>query len=363
MNWKDLVNSTIKTGLNSLSGGLVDGALGLLGGLFNKQPNQEELQRQAWEYEKEGMALQYQYGQQAADAQQKRNLEMWEATNYSAQREQLEKAGLSVGLMYGQGGAGGATATGGQPTQPSGMSINPVQAKLQAAAIGIQMKQTEAQTRLANAEAMKASAEAGKISGVDTKLGEATIDNLIARTKNEDEKRKLIKQQTRLEMINGDLAEETINLTEENRNMVKTNIKKATRESEQLLQQIKSMKIDNAIKEATMQNVIAQQAITTTQMIKNLTKTTAETEAIYAGINKMVADVVLQAEGNQIKWNELQNDLTKFLGEMGVRDEQIKQGYLGVLAQAMQGIAQLGMAYKLITGRELPKNLKIPKYE
>ena len=33
--------------------------------------------QQAWEYEKEGMGLQYSYGQQAADAEYKRNLQMW----------------------------------------------------------------------------------------------------------------------------------------------------------------------------------------------------------------------------------------------------------------------------------------------
>ena len=31
----------------------------------------------------------------------------WLRTNYSAQREQLEKAGMNVGLMYSQGGQGG----------------------------------------------------------------------------------------------------------------------------------------------------------------------------------------------------------------------------------------------------------------
>ena len=34
---------------------------------------------------------------------------MWKDTNYAAQVEEMKKAGLSVGLMYGKGGAGGAT--------------------------------------------------------------------------------------------------------------------------------------------------------------------------------------------------------------------------------------------------------------
>ena len=61
--------------------------------------------QQAWEYEKEGMGLQYNYGQKAADAEYKRNLQMWKDTNFGAQRAEMEDAGLSVGLMYGNDGS------------------------------------------------------------------------------------------------------------------------------------------------------------------------------------------------------------------------------------------------------------------
>ena len=70
-------------------GSIIGGGLGLLGGLFKKNnnglKNQQKLMQQAWEYEKEGMGLQYNYGQQAADAEYKRNLQMWKDTNFKAQ--------------------------------------------------------------------------------------------------------------------------------------------------------------------------------------------------------------------------------------------------------------------------------------
>ena len=72
--------------------------------------------QQAWEYEKEGMGLQYNYGQQAADAEYKRNLQMWKETNFGAQRAEMESAGLSVGLMYGNGGGQAASTAGGNAT-------------------------------------------------------------------------------------------------------------------------------------------------------------------------------------------------------------------------------------------------------
>ena len=66
-------------------GSIISGGLGLIGSLFKKNNNQQKLMQQAWEYEKEGMGLQYNYGQQAADAEYKRNIQMWKDTNFGAQ--------------------------------------------------------------------------------------------------------------------------------------------------------------------------------------------------------------------------------------------------------------------------------------
>jgi hypothetical protein len=150
-------------------------AKGLVGTVFNgifgnnnKLEDQEELMRKAWEYEKAGMGLQYNYGQQAADAEYRRNLQMWKDTNFGAQRNEMEKAGLSVGLMYGNGGGSAASTAGGTATQPSAPKTNPIEVGLQQQALGLQLKQIEAQNKLANAETAKTLAEANKIAGVDT---------------------------------------------------------------------------------------------------------------------------------------------------------------------------------------------------
>ena len=144
--------------------------LSFLGLLFGGGgPSKKELMEQAWQYEKEGMALQYQYGQQAADNEYARNLRMWKATNYGAQTKEMEAAGLSKGLIYGGGGGQAASTAGGHGMQPSGPKMNPVEAALQQQAMGLQLKQIEAQNKLANAETAKTLAEANKIAGVDTK--------------------------------------------------------------------------------------------------------------------------------------------------------------------------------------------------
>lgn len=165
-----------QTAINTLTGGVVSGALGLLGNLFKGGgPSKKELMEQAWQYEKEGMGLQYQYGQQAADNEYARNLRMWKATNYGAQTKEMEAAGLSKGLMYGGGGGQAASTAGGDGMQPSGPKTNPVEVALQQQAMGLQLKQIEAQNKLASAETAKTLAEANKIAGVDTEG--AKLDN------------------------------------------------------------------------------------------------------------------------------------------------------------------------------------------
>lgn len=164
-------------GIGTAVGGIIGGGLGLLGGLFgggDSTKNQEKLMEKAWGYEKEGMGMQYQYGQAAADAAQRRNMEMWNQTNFEAQRQHMENAGLSVGLMYGGGGQG-AVSQGGQATQPSGPTSNPVAMALQYQQIEQQNAAIKSQTMLNQAEAAKALAEAKKTGGVDTKKTESEI--------------------------------------------------------------------------------------------------------------------------------------------------------------------------------------------
>ena len=82
---------------------------------------------------------------------------MWKDTNFGAQRAEMENAGLSVGLMYGNGGGQAASTAGGTATQPSAPKTNPVEVALQQQAMGLQLKQIEAQNKLASAETAKSS--------------------------------------------------------------------------------------------------------------------------------------------------------------------------------------------------------------
>ena len=157
------------------------GVLGIIGGTIktltgiNSQKDREKEMSQAWDYEKKGMALQYQYGQQAADAAQARNQAMWDYTNAENQRKHLENAGLSVGLMYGKGGSQAASTAGGTATQPNAPTTNPLSIGLQSKQIDLQNRAIGSQIALNIANAAKAAAEAKKTGGVDTKKAEGEI--------------------------------------------------------------------------------------------------------------------------------------------------------------------------------------------
>lgn len=154
--------------------GVIGGAIGALTGI-NSQKNREKEMKQAWDYEKKGMALQYQYGQQAADAAQERNQAMWDYTNFENQRKHMENAGLSVGLMYGNGGSQAASSAGGTATQPSAPTVNPLAIGLQSKQIDLQNRALGSQIALNIANAAKATAEAKKTGGVDTKKAEKEV--------------------------------------------------------------------------------------------------------------------------------------------------------------------------------------------
>lgn len=133
-------------------------------------------------YNKRIMALQNQYQQQAAAQSQQYAKDYWDYTNAENQVQHLKNAGLNIGLMYGQSGAGGMGASGGahqaSPEQPQG---NPVGMALQVQQIEQQRRMNDAQIALAEAQAEKTKAEKEKISGVDTQEALKRIEEASSR--------------------------------------------------------------------------------------------------------------------------------------------------------------------------------------
>ena len=130
-------------------------------------------------YNKRIMALQNQYQQQAAAQSQQYAKDYWDYTNAENQVGHLKNAGLNIGLMYGQSGAGGMGASGGaRQESPDQAQGNPIGMALQVQQIEQQRRMNDAQIALAEAQAEKAGAEATKISGVDTQEALKRIEGI-----------------------------------------------------------------------------------------------------------------------------------------------------------------------------------------
>lgn len=175
------------SGLGLFAGG-IGGLLSLGKNLFG--PSEEELMQKQHQYELEKMEVQNKYNLENAAIAQQYGKDMWDYTNFENQRKHLENAGLSVGLMYGKGGAGGATAAG---ATPAGVA----QGNSNAVAMGLQLRSIQLQALQQSAEIAKVNAETKNIEANTEKIEEETEntkelrEQIIAQTENLKENTKL----------------------------------------------------------------------------------------------------------------------------------------------------------------------------
>ena len=167
-------SSTARTGI-----GVIGNALSQA---FGISWSPEKAMREQEAYNKRIMALQNQYQQQAAAQSQQYAKDYWNYTNAENQVNHLKNAGLNIGLMYGQSGAGGMGASGGARQEaPDQANGNPIGMALQVQQLEQQRRMNDAQIALAEAQANKADAEANKIAGVDTQEALKRIEEAASR--------------------------------------------------------------------------------------------------------------------------------------------------------------------------------------
>ena len=155
---------------------LISGAIGMIGGAMSDRrnyKNQTKLMGQQHQYnkeigeinqgyEKEMAMINNQYALGMAKESHNMNKDMWNYSNYESQVAHMKAAGLNPALLYGNGGGGGATATGGTAIAGQGSAgsasggTGPQAIKSQiveGAGMGIQLGLMNAQKRNLEADA------------------------------------------------------------------------------------------------------------------------------------------------------------------------------------------------------------------
>lgn len=160
------------------AGAVVGQGMGMLFGRANDERQlrqQAKLNKQAIESNKE-----------MADHNQQLQFDMWNKTNYGAQKKHMEEAGLNPALMYGMGGGGGVTAGAASGSGVSGgKAADSSQTQGTNGAMGMQMAQLallDAQKKNIDADTKNKEAGAVDATAGAVKKG-AETENVQADTK------------------------------------------------------------------------------------------------------------------------------------------------------------------------------------
>lgn len=284
------------------------------------------------------------------DYQFQKQLQMWKDTNYSAQMEQLKRAGLNPGLIYGMGGAGGAIAgTGaahtGAPQAPSGggeimgMMTNRLNLGLM-----------QAQQELIKAQTDKTKAEADKTKGVDTTLAETQTKSLTQGINNQKAQEALTRADTALRELQTTYHQSTL---QDSMDMVAHNAKRAFAEMETAQNEayINKATRDEKIQQITTETIAAQLRNVLLQSQKDLTETQ---------INKINTEIYATLEGVKQAWHgisiqeaqlginklnyELQKSRPNPMQVAGTVLEGIRTEIMRILPQNIQSLFKQGAA-------------------
>lgn len=253
-------------------------------------------------------------------------LEMWNDTNYEAQRKHMQNAGLNVGLMYGGSGAGGTTAnvaagntSGGNAAGGSGEVGMGMQIALQNALQKAQIENIKANTE-------KQKVEAEKTAGVDTEAVKAGIENLKQSTQNAKMQEGILQYENKIKEVQANIA-----------NMTQQDAINAIIAGADIV--INNAQITQNSKEASNANlpeVIKQTKLTTAQQMLDLSLTKAGITKTESETKKIAEEIVRMREQTKQGWQSLSNEqkeieIKKLLQEFSTSDAAKIQQWTKVL--------------------------------
>lgn len=146
-------------------------------------------------------------GQQKALKQQNdAAMDIWNKTNYWAQRQQIEKAGLNPALLYGMGSGGGGQIGQSGSNMQGDVNAPNMGMGIQAAA---QLELLQAQKENIQADTKNKLADATRTAGSQTDLDKAMTTSYQSLAKNNDARTTLVKVETDMAKIEKDILDVT----------------------------------------------------------------------------------------------------------------------------------------------------------
>jgi hypothetical protein len=174
--------------------------------------------------------------------------ELFHATGYEAQREQMERAGLNPALMYGHAGAGGTTGTPATGSAGMGQASSETERKMasiQAEGMALQNRLLNSQVRNIDADTEQKLATAEKTKGVDTDLARANIEDITQGIENKKVQRQGMLLQNNFDELRNALQQGSFN---DNLKLIEYEAKRAEANVKMIYEQIHGMDIDNRLK-------------------------------------------------------------------------------------------------------------------
>lgn len=149
---------------------------------------------------------------QMSDYNIQKQIELWNATGYKAQMEQLKQAGLNPAMMYGKGGAGGTTVSANTVARQSPGAPNAPLQSPQVESMGMQLALLKAQKENIEADTRLKQAGATKTEGVDTQETVAKIKLLETLESNEAVKTEINEQIKEQQFVETHIKTMTMNM-------------------------------------------------------------------------------------------------------------------------------------------------------
>lgn len=273
----------------------ITAGMGLIGGATQENKDKRQIRQQEKLYD-----VAEQSNKHMAMFNHDLQMQMWRDTGPVGQMEQLKKAGLNPGLIYGMGGAGGQTAAAAQAQgvssaqAPSGSGREMEEMAGMGIAMASQVALMDAQKRNIEADTANKQAQTKDTLG-ETNPAKAKMENLIAQTANEQAKNAILKINQETEALNLKIKSETIN---EAIDSATANFRKSEHELEMLV-------TNKAIQEETKHEIVELKRQELANMIATKSLIESNISKNEAEIEKMAADITQRAQEIAIKQGEL----------------------------------------------------------